>query len=159
MAQILSIYGLVAAVIISNSLVEKMPIHTGFMQFGAGLAVGLCGMSAGFAIGIVGDSGGKDTIPLSPLIVTGHSISGVLFLGGRKTDGISESKLAAAETVCWYGAHSYLRGSLGSIWGYCQHFDVDQVQDWRDRVSVLIIDPIIVPPSSQWLHASGGKGM
>lgn len=62
MAQILSIYGLVAAVIISNNLEERMPIHTGFMQFGAGLAVGLCGMSAGFAIGIVGDSGGK--IPL-----------------------------------------------------------------------------------------------
>lgn len=59
MAQILSIYGLVASVIISNSLDEKMALHTGFMQFGAGLAVGLCGMSAGFAIGIVGDSGGK----------------------------------------------------------------------------------------------------
>jgi len=61
MAQILSIYGLVASVIISNNIDEKMPIHTGFMQFGAGLAVGLCGMAAGFAIGIVGDSGGEQT--------------------------------------------------------------------------------------------------
>lgn len=59
MAQILSIYGLVASVIISNSIREKMPIHTGFLQFGAGLAVGLCGMAAGFAIGIVGDAGGE----------------------------------------------------------------------------------------------------
>ena len=58
MAQILSIYGFVASVIISNSIKEKMAIHTGFLQLGAGLAVGLCGMAAGFAIGIVGDAGG-----------------------------------------------------------------------------------------------------
>ncbi|GAB1320159.1 V-type proton ATPase proteolipid subunit [Madurella fahalii] len=57
MAQILSIYGLVASVIISNNLVEKMALHTGFLQLGAGLAVGLCGLAAGFAIGIVGDAG------------------------------------------------------------------------------------------------------
>ncbi|KAH8171955.1 ATP synthase subunit C domain-containing protein [Sarocladium implicatum] len=57
MAQILSVYGLVAAVIIANSLKEKMALFTGFMQFGGGLAVGLCGLAAGFAIGIVGDSG------------------------------------------------------------------------------------------------------
>ncbi|KAH6624331.1 V-ATPase proteolipid subunit C-like domain-containing protein [Chaetomium sp. MPI-SDFR-AT-0129] len=57
MAQIISIYGLVAAVIISNSLTEKMALYTGFMQLGAGLAVGLCGLAAGFAIGIIGDAG------------------------------------------------------------------------------------------------------
>ncbi|KAK5989087.1 V-type proton ATPase subunit c [Cladobotryum mycophilum] len=57
MAQILSIYGLVASVIISGNLSERMPIHTGFLQFGAGLSVGLCGLAAGFAIGIVGDAG------------------------------------------------------------------------------------------------------
>jgi len=57
MAQILSIYGLVASVIISNNLIEKMAIHTGFLQLGAGLAVGLSGLAAGFAIGIVGDAG------------------------------------------------------------------------------------------------------
>lgn len=62
MAQILSIYGLVASVIISGSITEKMPIHTGFLQFGAGLSVGLCGLAAGFAIGIIGDAGG--TCPL-----------------------------------------------------------------------------------------------
>jgi V-type H+-transporting ATPase 16kDa proteolipid subunit len=59
MAQILSIYGLVAAVIISGSLKEKMALYTGFLQLGAGLAVGLCGLAAGFAIGIVGDAGGE----------------------------------------------------------------------------------------------------
>ncbi|KAF7545516.1 hypothetical protein G7Z17_g9114 [Cylindrodendrum hubeiense] len=57
MAQILSIYGLVASVIIAGGIKEKMPIYTGFLQLGAGLAVGLCGMAAGFAIGIVGDAG------------------------------------------------------------------------------------------------------
>ncbi|KAK4106069.1 V-type ATPase [Parathielavia hyrcaniae] len=57
MAQIISIYGLVASVIISNSLIEKMALHTAFLQLGAGLAVGLCGLAAGFAIGIIGDAG------------------------------------------------------------------------------------------------------
>ncbi|KAK0753305.1 V-ATPase proteolipid subunit C-like domain-containing protein [Schizothecium vesticola] len=57
MAQILSIYGLVASVIISGALREKMALYTGFLQLGAGLAVGLCGLAAGFAIGIVGDAG------------------------------------------------------------------------------------------------------
>lgn len=59
MAQILSIYGLVSSVIISGDLVEKMPLHQGFLQFGAGVSVGLCGLAAGFAIGIVGDAGGE----------------------------------------------------------------------------------------------------
>ncbi|KAH8909686.1 V-type ATPase [Coniochaeta sp. PMI_546] len=57
MAQILSIYGLVASVIISGGLAEKMALYTGFLQLGAGLCVGLCGLAAGFAIGIVGDAG------------------------------------------------------------------------------------------------------
>lgn len=59
MAQILSIYGLVASVIISGDLVEKMPLHQGFLQLGAGISVGLSGLAAGFAIGIVGDAGGQ----------------------------------------------------------------------------------------------------
>ncbi|KAF3063978.1 V-type proton ATPase 16 kDa proteolipid subunit [Daldinia childiae] len=57
MAQILSIYGLVASVIISGDLVEKMPLHQGFLQLGAGISVGLSGLAAGFTIGIVGDAG------------------------------------------------------------------------------------------------------
>ncbi|KAK4172229.1 putative vacuolar ATP synthase [Triangularia setosa] len=57
MAQILSIYGLVIAVIISGDLRESLPLFTSFLQLGAGLSVGLCGLAAGFAIGIVGDAG------------------------------------------------------------------------------------------------------
>ena len=66
MAQIISIYGLVASVIISNNLIEKMALHTAFLQLGAGLAVGLCGLAAGFAIGIIGDAGGQYPLSLSP---------------------------------------------------------------------------------------------
>lgn len=58
MAQILSIYGLVCAVIMSNDIKAQMSAHTGFLQLGAGMAVGLCGLAAGFAIGIIGDAGG-----------------------------------------------------------------------------------------------------
>ncbi|KAL5877811.1 H(+)-transporting V0 sector ATPase subunit c [Pyricularia oryzae] len=57
MTQILSIYGLVASVIITNNLDEKIALHTGFMMLGAGLSVGLCGLASGFAIGVVGDAG------------------------------------------------------------------------------------------------------
>jgi F0F1-type ATP synthase membrane subunit c/vacuolar-type H+-ATPase subunit K len=65
MAQILSIYGLVSSVIIQGDLEEKMPLYQGFMEFGGGIAVGLCGLAAGFAIGIVGDAGGEFVIRLS----------------------------------------------------------------------------------------------
>lgn len=102
MAQILSIYGLVASVIMSGNLVEKMALHTGFMQLGAGISVGLCGMAAGFAIGIVGDAGGK------------YRRS-----GDRKTRRLtpyhSACKHAAAALVHWHGSHSHFRRSLGPI--------------------------------------------
>ncbi|KAI0416255.1 V-type ATPase [Xylaria grammica] len=57
MAQILSIHGLVSSVIIQGDLEEKMSLYQGFVRFGAGISVGLCGLAAGFAIGIVGDAG------------------------------------------------------------------------------------------------------
>ncbi|KAI1854844.1 hypothetical protein JX265_002483 [Neoarthrinium moseri] len=57
MAQILGIYGFVASSIISGDLKEKMPLFQGFLQLGAGITVGLCGLAAGFSIGIVGDAG------------------------------------------------------------------------------------------------------
>ncbi|KAF6839766.1 vacuolar ATP synthase 16 kda proteolipid subunit [Colletotrichum plurivorum] len=67
MAQILSIYGLVVAVIISGKLVEEgMALHTAFLLLGAGLSVGLCGLAAGFAIGVIGDSGGKSFLFSDP---------------------------------------------------------------------------------------------
>jgi V-type H+-transporting ATPase proteolipid subunit len=49
LAGILAVYGLVVAVLISGSLVEKLPLFTAFLQLGAGIAVGLSGMAAGYA--------------------------------------------------------------------------------------------------------------
>ncbi|KAL1960449.1 hypothetical protein VTO42DRAFT_7748 [Malbranchea cinnamomea] len=57
MAGIIGIYGLVVSVLIANDLHQKLSLYTGFIQLGAGLAVGLAGLAAGFAIGIVGDAG------------------------------------------------------------------------------------------------------
>jgi V-type H+-transporting ATPase 16kDa proteolipid subunit len=59
MAQVLAIYGLVAGVMITGQLKEKMALHTAFMQLGAGLAVGLCGLASGLSIGVIGDAGSQ----------------------------------------------------------------------------------------------------
>ena len=56
-AGILAIYGLVASVLISNHIELQLSLYTGLINFGSGMAVGLCGLAAGFAIGIVGDVG------------------------------------------------------------------------------------------------------
>ena len=48
MAGIIGIYGLVVSVLIANELGQKTPLYTGFIQLGAGLAVGLAGMAAGY---------------------------------------------------------------------------------------------------------------
>lgn len=61
MAGIIGIYGLVVSVLIANDLGQTVPLYTGFIQLGAGLAVGLAGLAAGFAIGIVGDAGVRGT--------------------------------------------------------------------------------------------------
>ena len=83
MAGIIGIYGLVVSVLVANDLTQKLPLYTGFIQLGAGLAVGLAGLAAGyvrlledrstpcfvsnllltcsFAIGIVGDAGVRGT--------------------------------------------------------------------------------------------------
>jgi V-type H+-transporting ATPase proteolipid subunit len=47
MAGILGIYGLVVSVLIANNLAQKVTLYTGFVQMGAGLAVGLAGLAAG----------------------------------------------------------------------------------------------------------------
>lgn len=46
-----------------------MPLHTGFVQLGAGLSVGLAGLAAGFAVGIVGDAGVRGTAQQPRLFV------------------------------------------------------------------------------------------
>lgn len=69
MAGIIAIYGLVVSVLISNSLSYQVSLFTSFIQLGAGLSVGLAGMSAGFAIGIVGDAGVRGTAQQPRLFV------------------------------------------------------------------------------------------
>lgn len=69
MAGIIGIYGLVVSVLISDGLTQKLPLYTGFIQFGAGLSVGLAGLAAGFAIGIVGDAGVRGTAQQPRLFV------------------------------------------------------------------------------------------
>lgn len=70
MAGIVAIYGLVIAILISYGI-STQPTHlaTSFTQLGAGLAVGLSGLSAGFSIGIVGDAGVRATAQQPRLFV------------------------------------------------------------------------------------------
>lgn len=49
MAGIIGIYGLVVSVLIANDLNQRLSLYTGFIQLGAGLAVGLAGLAAGYA--------------------------------------------------------------------------------------------------------------
>lgn len=67
MASIVSIYGLVIAVIISNALKEKSALFTGFTQLGAGISVGVSGLATGY----VGSNlpSGKRAIMLERLTV------------------------------------------------------------------------------------------
>jgi V-type H+-transporting ATPase proteolipid subunit len=69
MAGIIAIYGLVVAVLISSDLSQRQSLFTGLIQFGAGLSVGIAGLSAGFAIGIVGDAGVRGTAQQPRLFV------------------------------------------------------------------------------------------
>lgn len=93
MAGIIGIYGLVVSVLIANDLRQSLPLYTGFIQLGAGLAVGLAGLAAGyvltfkwingnghtdnvpflfsfsFAVGIVGDAGVRGTAQQPSLFV------------------------------------------------------------------------------------------
>ncbi|EWG46662.1 V-type H+-transporting ATPase 16kDa proteolipid subunit [Fusarium verticillioides 7600] len=104
MAQILSIYGLVASVIMSNNIKEKMAIHTAFLQLGAGISVGLCGMAAGFAIGIVGDAGvrassqqprlyiGMVLILIFAEVLGLYGVIVSILMLTRSTDGVTECR-------------------------------------------------------------------
>ena len=48
MAGIIGIYGLVVSVLISDGLIQNLPLYTSFIQLGAGLSVGLAGLAAGY---------------------------------------------------------------------------------------------------------------
>lgn len=57
-AQIVGIYGLIVAIILSSSIEPKTyPAANAFIDLGAGLAVGVAGLAAGAAIGVAGDAG------------------------------------------------------------------------------------------------------
>lgn len=128
MAQILSIYGLVTSVIISNDLMEKMALHTGFLQLGAGLAVGLCGLAAGFAIGIVGDAGGKPKK---------HKTCENIIFRPSNTQGVSSSKRAAATYIHSHGPDSDLLRGAGTIRSYCGYLDAFEVNCGGDCLQIL----------------------
>merc|ERR1719192_2322480 len=69
MAGIVAIYGVVVAVLISGKIGTATSIKDDFVNLGAGLAVGLSGLSAGMAIGIVGDAGVRGTAQQPKLYV------------------------------------------------------------------------------------------
>lgn len=84
-----------------------MPLYQGFVQLGAGLSVGLAGLSAGFAIGIVGDAGVRGTAQQPRLFV------GCVFLpllrSSRLTEGdtewfsssFSQKSWVSVSPCCW----------------------------------------------------------
>ena len=59
MASIVSIYGLVVSVVLSNKIKwgNDYTVDQGFSHFAAGLTCGLCGLGGGYAIGMVGNAG------------------------------------------------------------------------------------------------------
>jgi len=69
MAGIIAIYGVVVAVLITNSITQAETMQKDFVNLGAGLSVGLSGLAAGMAIGIVGDAGVRGTAQQPKLFV------------------------------------------------------------------------------------------
>jgi len=67
---ILSIYGLVVSVMIANGMGFPTHIYKGFIDMGAGLAVGISCIAAGMAIGITGDAGARG-VGMQPRLYTG----------------------------------------------------------------------------------------
>ncbi|EJD50909.1 V-type ATPase [Auricularia subglabra TFB-10046 SS5] len=111
MAGIIAIYGLVVSVLISSGLAVHMPLYTGFVHLGAGLAVGLSGLAAGFAIGIVGDAGVRGTAQ-QPRLYVGMILilifSEVLGLYGLIVALIMNTASNKAGDVCSAGLQSLL---------------------------------------------------
>lgn len=71
MSGILSVYGLVVAVLIAGNLSPsgEYTLYAGFMHLGCGLSVGLACLASGYAIGIVGDEGVRDLMHQPRLFV------------------------------------------------------------------------------------------
>ena len=87
-----------------------MSLFQGFVQLGAGLSVGLAGLSAGFAIGIVGDAG-----------VRGYAQQPRLFVG--MVSALHLEAHAHIDLRC-AAPHSHFRRSLGSLRSHrCPHHE------------------------------------
>ncbi|KAI8575900.1 hypothetical protein K450DRAFT_259305 [Umbelopsis ramanniana AG] len=101
MAGILGIYGVVVAVLLSMAV--KQSLYSGFVQFGAGLSVGLSALAAGFAIGITGDAGVRATAQ-QPRMFVGMILilifAEVLGLYGLIVALILNTKVSSAENPC-----------------------------------------------------------
>lgn len=57
MAGIVALYGMIVGMVMNQGFVPLYSAYRGYMQFGAGLCVGISGLAAGYAIGVVGDAG------------------------------------------------------------------------------------------------------
>ena len=101
--------------------------NSGFIDLGAGLAVGISGLAAGFAIGIVGDSGVRGTAQQPRVSVVLNLVDKEreeVFLSHISEFGsLNATSLTRAffcfhylsppppnyTVVCWYDPDSYLR--------------------------------------------------
>ncbi|KAI7851975.1 V-type proton ATPase proteolipid subunit [Circinella umbellata] len=101
MAGILGIYGVVVSVLLSVAL--KQTLFAGFIQFGAGLSVGLSCLAAGIAIGITGDAGVRATAQ-QPRMFVGMILilifAEVLGLYGLIVALILNTKASGTESIC-----------------------------------------------------------
>lgn len=125
MAGIIGIYGLVVSVLISDGLRQDLPLYTGFIQFGAGLSVGLAGLAAGFAIGIVGDAGVRGTAQ-QPRLFVGM----ILILIFAEVLGTSKHT-----SICCLVADSGLR----SVRSHCCSAHELQGQSWSFMLKSMIL--------------------
>ncbi|ODQ79459.1 hypothetical protein BABINDRAFT_36962 [Babjeviella inositovora NRRL Y-12698] len=71
MSGILSVYGLVVAVLIAGGLspTENYSLFNGFMHLSCGLSVGFACLASGYSIGIVGDEGVRNLMHEPKLFV------------------------------------------------------------------------------------------
>ncbi|RUS24654.1 hypothetical protein BC938DRAFT_473274 [Jimgerdemannia flammicorona] len=103
MAGILGIYGVVVAVLLSGGLSYKQSLYSGFIQFAAGLSVGLSCLGAGIAIGITGEAGVRATAQ-QPRMFVGMILilifAEVLGLYGLIVGLILNTKASAGENPC-----------------------------------------------------------
>ncbi|KAI8140115.1 V-type proton ATPase proteolipid subunit [Fennellomyces sp. T-0311] len=108
MAGILGIYGVVVCfvdtdVLFPSAVALKQTLFSGFIQFGAGLSVGLSCLAAGIAIGITGDAGVRATAQ-QPRMFVGMILilifAEVLGLYGLIVALILNTKASGSEGIC-----------------------------------------------------------